>query len=136
MFDGVVVERLRIQKDYIDFRTEQIINDCNSMGLFNKNSKTQISIKGTAGYHRSVKNMIQEYPVLERQIRVLLSDSAEWYWGTYQFKEYYGLNVELADINNIQTSDSDILNDTYYYTIYKAKDIIILQLNNVESNIQ
>lgn len=127
---------LSIQKNYIDFRTEQIINDCNSIGLLNENSNTKLAIKGTAGYHRAVKNMIQEYPVLGRQIRVLLSDPAEWDWGTYQLREYYGLNVEPADISNIQTSDCDILKDTYYYTIYKAKDIIILQLNDVESNIQ
>ena len=80
--------------------------------------------------------MIQEYPLLERQIKVLLSDSTNWFWGTYQLREYYGLNTEITDISNLQIKDDDIIKDTYYYTIYKVNDIIILNLKDVESKIQ
>lgn len=80
--------------------------------------------------------MIQEYPLLERQIKVLLSDSTNWGWGTYQLREYYGLNTEITDISNLQIKDDDIIKDTYYYTIYKVNDIIILNLKDVESKIQ
>lgn len=80
--------------------------------------------------------MIQEYPLLERQIKVLLSDSTNSVWGTYQLREYYGLNTEITDISNLQIKDDDIIKDTYYYTIYKMNDIIILNLKDVESKIQ
>ena len=127
---------LNIQKNYIDFRTEQVINDCNNLGLFKESKKTKFQATGTAGYQRAVKNMIQEYPLLERQIKVLLSDSTNWSWGTYQLREYYGLNTEITDISNLQIKDDDIIKDTYYYTIYKVNDIIILNLKDVESKIQ
>lgn len=127
---------LNIQKNYIDFRTEQVINGCNNLGLFKESKKTKFQATGTAGYQRAVKNMIQEYPLLERQIKVLLSDSTNWSWGTYQLREYYGLNTEITDISNLQIKDDDIIKDTYYYTIYKVNDIIILNLKDVESKIQ
>lgn len=127
---------LNIQKNYIDFRTEQIINDCNNLGVFNENGKTKFQAIGTAGYQRAVKNMIREYPILERQIKILLSDSTEWAWGTYQLKEYYGLDLELVDVSKLQLHNDRILKDTYYYTIYKSNDIIVLSLKDVENQIQ
>lgn len=126
---------LNIQKEYINFRTEQVINDCNNLNLLKEDNITKLQAIGTAGYQRAVKNMIQEYPLLERQIPVLLSESVESYWGTYQFREYYGLNIEIADISEIQLDRNSLLKDTYYYSIYKTDDIIVIELKDVESSI-
>ncbi|MBQ7172478.1 MAG: glucosyltransferase domain-containing protein [Clostridia bacterium] len=125
---------LNIQKEYIDFRTEQIINDCNNLDLLKKDNTTKLQTIGTAGYQRAVKNMIEEYPLLERQIPVLLSAS-EWSWGTFQFREYYGLNIEIADIGELQLKKAALLKETYYYSIYQADDVIVIELKDVEKTV-
>ena len=124
---------LNIQKDYISFRTEQVINECNDLGILDTHGKTKLQLTGSAGYQRAVKNMIQEYPILERQIKVLLLDSNEWYWGTYQLEEYYGLDIEHTDIGELEINNDNKLADTYYYTIYQDNNTIVVDVHNVES---
>ena len=126
---------LNLQQEYINFRNEQVVNACNDLELLKSQEKTKIQIIGSAGYHRSVKNTIKEYPVLDRQLPVLLSDSNAWYWGAYQLQEYYGLNAELTD-SHLNQEDADLLKDTYYYSIFLTpEDDIIVYVKDVEHTI-
>lgn len=123
---------LAVQQEYLNFRTEQIINDCIDLDLIKEDDTTKIQIIGSAGYHRALNNMFDEYPLIKRQIPVLLCGS-DYYWGAYRFKEYYGLNVELENIDTAQSYKDCLLKDTYYHSIYKVDDIIVIKLKDVES---
>ncbi len=125
---------LNIQKEYINFRTEQVINDFVDLDLLKADNTLKIRMIGSAGYHRAVKNMFTEYPLLKREIPVLLSNT-DWHWGAYQLKEYYGLNMESVDIGKLQLNKDNLLKDTYYHSIYKVDDTIVIRLKNVENAI-
>ncbi len=133
VYSFVYGNALNIQKEYIDFRTEQVVNEFNNLELLKEGEKLNVQVVGTAGYQRSVQNMIQEYPLLERQIPVLFSDSTEWLWGSFQFRGFYGLNTELVDVDTTNLSSENILKETYYYTIYKIDDVVVVDLHDVEA---
>lgn len=125
---------LDVQQEYLNFRTEQIINDCVDLDLLKEDEPTKIKVIGNAGYHRALKNMFDEYPLLKRQIPILLCDS-DYFWGAYRFKEYYGLNVEINNSDAAKPSKDDLLKDTYYHSIYKVDDTIVIKVKDVESAI-
>ena len=130
VFSFIYGNTLRLQKEYIGFRTEQIINDLNTMEILKRDEPVAYQLKGSAGYPKAVKNSISEYPILERMIPVLLSDDSTWEWGSYQLKEYYGLEIirdEKTDRTD-QSNELELLEETYYYSIYSQGKTIIIDL--------
>ena len=120
---------LNVQKNYTDFRIHMIMSDINELEVFTDDQKTKIQIYGTIGRSPIIKNMPQDYQILNRLVPVTLSGGSMW--GQCGFYNYYGIkNVS----SNWRTVSSDIdrelpiLKDTMYHTIKGNADYLLIEL--------
>ena len=132
-FSFVYGNALDLQKQYTDFRIEQVVNNLNTAGLLNEDKPLQYRIVGRIGYHPAVQNTAEEYPILERLVPLQFRDSS-WPWGGYQFEHYYGLYAEVAKEGEYLLLEENLVSETYYYSMYRYDDVIVISLNDVTSS--
>lgn len=120
---------LSSQKDYANFRMEQVWTDLSQQKIADARDIKQLSVTGTIGFSPSVRNMLSSYPVLEDLIPIALTDSTS-YWGTFQLTNYYGIDTLVRDpFQDIPpSSEMILLTDSLYHTIYGNKNYILIEL--------
>ena len=115
---------LSVQSTYTDFRISQVLEDLNEMEIFVTDEKKTVQISGTIGYSPILKNMPQDYKMLNRLVPITFR--GDWYWGTEGFLKYYGLkNCFRNSSIDLRTYDLPVVKDTMYHTV-KAKDNYVL----------
>ena len=113
---------LSSQKEYADFRNNQIVEAINDSDILKDKKTVQINVKGTIGFSESVENMIEEYPILKKTIPVMLSDSSKWFWGDQKLRQYYKMNLIEAGKQIDNNQKLIIIKDTYFYKIKSNSD--------------
>ena len=113
---------LSSQKEYADFRNNQIVEAINDSDILKDKKTVQINVKGTIGFSESVENMIEEYPILKKTIPVMLSDSSKWGWGDQKLRQYYKMNLIEAGKQIDNNQKLIIIKDTYFYKIKSNSD--------------
>lgn len=115
---------LYVQAEYTDYRITMVAEDLNEiMNGMSQDSK-EVQIIGSIGYAPAIRNMPQDYQMLNRLIPITFIEG--WHWGAYGFLNYYGLqNVTMNLGSDFPDLDLPLLKDTSMYTI-KGDDTYIL----------
>lgn len=118
---------LNVQDEYNNFRINLVIEDLNDLEIFQDNKMKYVQIFGTIGQSPILKNMPQDYQMLNRLVPILFRE--EWYWGGYYFYNYFDLkNITPIYIANLEKYSFTEIKDTMYHTILKNEDLIIIKL--------
>lgn len=130
VFSFVYGNALARQKEYTDFRIEQVIDDLTESHLLEGETKKTVQLHGSIGHAPFFQHMPQDYQILKRLVPVQLDGDAGWGWGGYQFTYFYGLedhmNWTAWDTSvDLTKMDLPIVVDTIYHTI-RADDAYVL----------
>jgi hypothetical protein len=117
---------LSVQKEYTDFRIEQVVNELNCMDIFADNEEVYVRLDGNAGLSPIIESMPQDYQILNRLIPRMFADS----WaGKIKFLNYYGLeNIVYDDEIDLETYNMECIVDKVFYTIYSDGLHVLIKL--------
>lgn len=119
---------LSIQKEYTDFRMQQVLTDLNDLPMLSGNDKITIQIDGSIGQAPAVENMSEEYTLLKKMVTVQFRDSS-WPWGDYWLTNYYGASCLITDDSiDLAEYDLPVLTDSMYHTIRGNDNYIYIEL--------
>jgi hypothetical protein len=119
---------LYTQKEYTDFRINQVIEDLNDLDVFNTGEKVTVQISGSIGYSPIIANMPQNYQMLNRLIPITFRTSS-WTWAGYGFYHYYGLKNVISNVAiDLTTYDLPIIEEHMYHTIRGKDNYILIEL--------
>lgn len=118
---------LEVQKEYTDFRTNLVVEDLKHLDVLRTDEKKKIQIEGSIGFSPIIKNMPQDYQMLNRLIPITFCEN--WYWGSYELCNYYGfINVVSDSSTDLTAYDLPILEDNIYHTIRGKNNYILVEL--------
>lgn len=118
---------LYVQKEYTNFRMKEVIEDLADMEVFLSGDSVTVQISGTIGQSPILRNMPQDYEMLNRLIPITFQ--GKQYWGTYEFYHYYNLtNIVKDDSIDLTAYDLPVLKDTMYHTIKGEGQYILVKL--------
>lgn len=124
---------LAVQKDYMEYRMELLAGDLNDLEMMNTDEEKRIRIAGDIGYSPVIRNMAEDYPILDRETyssgdRLIGTGLGEGIWEEYYFYHY-------LDIPNIDSSTDQedyqnlpIVKETLYHTIRGDGYHILIEL--------
>ena len=116
---------LEVQKQYTDFRVNLVIDDLNDLEVMTTNKIKGIQITGSIGISPILRNMPQDYQMLNNLVPVQFKGN--WDWGEYYFYNYFDLK-NIKKSYNLKTYDLPILKDTMYHTIKGNDKYILIEL--------
>ena len=120
---------LNMQSQYTDYRITATIDDLMESGVLEEPEGKTLRITGSIGYAPPIRNMPQDYQVLNRLIPISFQNS-DWYWGTYGFMNYYGLPyIPIDHQNNPWTMELPVLVQNKYHTIASDGTFIWIDLS-------
>ena len=82
---------LSVQSQYTDYRISVTIDDLMDSGVLEGPGEKTLRVTGSIGYAPSIRNMPQDFQILNRLVPITFQDSA-YYWGIYGFMNYYGFS--------------------------------------------
>lgn len=118
---------LSVQKEYIDFRIQMVVDELNDMDVFLSEQPVVVQISGTVGYSPVIRYMPQNYNILNRLVPITFQGG--WWWGQAGFYQYYDLKNVIRDpAVDLTTYDLPIVEDKMYYTIRGRDNYILIEL--------
>ena len=121
---------LMAQKEYAEFRIEQVISDLNDLECIDGEQETRLYISGTIGYSPILETMPKDGEILWRLVPTVFygKDSGNG-WGEYRLFHYYKMK-SIVDVNgeDVLNKSLPILKDTMYHTIYGKDDQVSVKL--------
>lgn len=118
---------LYVQKEYTNFRMQEVIDDLDDMGILLAGDPVTVQISGTIGQSPVLRNMPQDYEMLNRLVPITFNGTN--YWGTYEFYHYYDLaNIIEDDSVDLKVHDLPVLKETMYHTIKGEGQQILVEL--------
>lgn len=119
---------LAYQKEYIDFRTEEIVNSLAHVEAYYTCAEPTVHIEGSAGYAIAVENSAAGCGILKRLVPLYLYGDNTW--GVRKFQAYYGLTLKYDDK---YSGDGDytawpVLDESAYHTIYGKDGYFVIEL--------
>lgn len=119
---------LYVQSQYTDYRIMITIDDLVDSGIFEGAGEKKMRITGSIGYAPVIRHMPQDFQILNRLVPINFQDSEE-YWGTYGFKNYYGLSgVRVVSSGDYWEMDLPVIVRSTYHTICSDGEYIWLNL--------
>lgn len=119
---------LYVQSQYTDYRIMITIDDLIESGILDEPGEKTMRISGSIGYAPAIRHMPQDFQILNRLVPITFQDSEE-YWGTYGFKNYYGLSgVRVVSSGDYWEMDLPVIARSPYHTIYSDGEVIWLNL--------
>lgn len=116
---------LSAQKEYTNFRIESVINDIKDLSIITDERNTKVQIIGSIGRAPIIRNMPQDYDMLNKLIPITFGDSS-YVFAYSQMAYYYGLKNLIWDYKFDFTSyELPVLKDNMYHTI-KGDDKYLL----------
>lgn len=127
VFSCVYGNALAVQKEYDNFRIEEVIDDLTDLEEFCTEEEKFIQIKGHISHADPVKNMLKEYPILKKMIRPQFAEG--WRWGKYKFYNFYSLGENVSDIQDIDEYDDwTLLQESTYHKIFGKDNYFVVEL--------
>ncbi len=121
---------LYVQKEYTDYRISATIDDLMELGLLDGEETKIVQISGSIHEAPALRNMPQDYTMLDELIPTTYSYS-HWHWGGYQFFHYYGLKNVVSDTSlELLNFDLPVLLDNQYHTIKSDGKYILIELKS------
>lgn len=119
---------LYVQSQYTDYRIMITIDDLIESGILDEPGEKTMRISGSIGQAPALRHMPQDFQILNRLVPITFQDSEE-YWGTYGFKNYYGLSgVRVVRSGDYWEMDLPLIVQSPYHTIYSDGKYIWLNL--------
>lgn len=115
------------QKEYIDFRLEEVIFELHQVEDFSKNREMYVQIIGSIGHCDPVKNLSSEYKVIESLVPVGFSEANDMF-GYHKLLHYYKLNLIYDENIDMTQMNLPIISDTAYHTIKSDDNLILIYL--------
>ena len=117
------------QKQYTEFRVQEIVEDLSSLEVLVNNTETvKLQIRGNIGQAPALRNMPHDYTMLDSLVPRTLDDS--WDWSLYYFYNYFDLkNVTAYYGSDYDDAELEELSRTMYHTIYGNDEYILVELN-------
>ena len=113
VFASTYGNALAVQNEYTNFRIQMVIDDLNSINLFNSYDVKNVQIAGNIGKSPILNNMPQNYQILNRLVPTTFG--SDWMWNNYKFYNYYGLKNIVNDTSiDLRSIDLPIIKDTMY----------------------
>ncbi len=117
---------LYAQKKYTDFRIQMVVDDLKSTEVMMADNQKKVEIIGSIGHAPALKNMPQDYQILNRLVPITFQGN--WHWGRFGIQNYYGLkNLEWTAVD-AAPEDLPVIADSIYHTIRANQDNIIIVL--------
>ena len=115
------------QSEYTNYRISMVIDDLNDLEIFNTEEIKTVQIPGSIGYSPVIRNMPQDYQMLNRLIPITFRE--EWLWGAYGFVYYYDIkNIQTDQHIDLITLELPVLKDTMYHTIRGDNTHVLIEL--------
>jgi hypothetical protein len=117
---------LSVQKEYAEFRINEVIGDLNDIEGLGEDHEVVVQIEGDIGLSPILETMTQNYQMLKRLMPYTFSSG---YWGSYWFFNYYDLkNIVSDDSIDLTTFNLPLIGDHMYHTIYGNDSYILIDL--------
>ncbi len=130
MFSFTYGNALFVQKTYTDFRIQRAVDDIMDLDIIRDGedaSNITMQIEGGIGMAQAIRNMPQDYQILNRLVPITFR--GDWLWGRRGFSYYYGLHdIKWDDSIDLTTYDLPVLEDNIYHTIKGNEKYILLEL--------
>jgi hypothetical protein len=98
---------LYAQKQYVDFRTEILVNDVSRIFPGGVSPDMLIQLEGSAGFAPPVRHIASHYPVITRLVPSLLGGPKS-VWGTYNLLEYFNWGTfKMRNFKNAAHNDGN-----------------------------
>ena len=105
-----------------------MISDLNSLEQFKTGNVKNVQISGSIGYSPVIKNMPQDYQILNRLIPINFRE--KWSWGKNRFCYYYNIkNIYCYNSLDLTKEELSVLKDTMYHTIKGNDNYILIELH-------
>ena len=115
------------QKEYTDFRIRMVIEDMNDMEVFLSEEPVVVQVSGMIGYSPVIRNMPQNYSILNRLIPITFQGG--WWWGQAGFYQYYDLkNVTRDPSVDLTAYDLPVLEEHMFHVIRGKDNYILIEL--------
>lgn len=115
------------QKVYTDFQINTVVEELNDMPVFTTNEMKYIQIDGSIGQSPVLRNMPQDYQMLNRLVPITFG--GRWYWSNYKLFYYYKIpNISIDDSINLADYNMPVVKDAIYYTIQQDGNYILITL--------
>lgn len=111
------------QKRYMDFKAQTIINDLNSLEIFNNYEQNNILFLDGNTFEISpvLLPMCSEYKILKNLIN-------EGSWFPNYFINYFGLIKSVRKYEKLNKEDMVLIKDTIYHSIYRKENKVLIIL--------
>jgi hypothetical protein len=117
---------LVVQNAYEEFRVQQIVGDLAELECLQTDKEMTVQISGSVGYAQVLRNMPQDYQMMNRLVSVRLEGG---YFGRRLVGFYYNLkNVNWIDSVDLSGEEFEVLKDTMYHTIRGNDTYISVEL--------
>lgn len=115
------------QMEYVNFRTEEVIEDLADLDCFMKNGEKRVLIQGSVGYAPSIENYPYDYVLIKRLVPVYLAEGTNA-WNSYRFFRYYGLNDTKQVYDYEDMTGFELKHESVYHEIYARDYDFIVKL--------
>ena len=120
---------LYVQSQYTDYRIMSTIDDLMESGILKEPEEKRLHVTGTIGYAPSIRNMPQDFQILNRLVPITFGNS-NWYWGTYGFTNYYAIPyIPIDNDVNPWQMDLPVIVQNSNHTISSDGALIWIDLN-------
>jgi hypothetical protein len=127
VFAFIYGNALNVQQEYTDFRILQVIDDLQELDFVQSDTSITAQVTGTIGYAPVLRNMPQDYQIMNRLVRVMFV--GYWNWGICQISNYYDLrNMNWVYGLDLSGENLEVLSDTMYHTILGNDEYLLIEL--------
>ena len=118
---------LTYQKEYSDYRIEQVLDDLNDLEIFCSEEPIAVQVTGSIGQAPILDNMPQNYQMLNRLIPETFGGESDL--TQYRFFAYYDLRNVVADMEGEKFEENmPVLKDTMLHTIMGEGNRVLVVL--------
>ena len=122
---------LAVQKEWEDFRREEVISDLTDIPEFYTEEDKTIKLTGSSGYAPALRNVMKQYGVLERLVPCMFQES--WVWGRSKFANYYGWRSRAhvkwdEDMDTDDLTGYELVQESAYHRIYRQETRFVVEL--------
>lgn len=118
---------LKYQKEYTEFRIQQVVGDLSDAGLLVNDQEISLEVVGNIGKAPIVRNMPSDYNMLNRLLPQTFSGNNSWF--SYKFYHYYDMRNVKEDLSHdFAEMELPVVKDCIYHTIRTDGEKVLVEL--------
>ena len=118
---------LKCQKEYTEFRMQQVIGDLSDAGLLVEDREISLEVVGDIGRAPIIRNMPSDYNILNRLLPQTFSGNNIWF--CYKFYHYYDMKNVKEDLSHdFAELGLPVVKDCIYHRIRAEGEKVLVEL--------